>query len=133
MKAYVAARLHAKLKVHSLYAQLLKLGYEISHDWTAHKNVKPYQQNLLATGQYALADLNGVKDADVFIFLTDPEISAGSSAELGAALALNMIRGMLRILLISNETKNNLVLFLSCGNAASRYRSTAKRIGHVKC
>lgn len=111
MKIYVAARLHDKKRVLDLHAKLRELGHEISHDWTTHKNIKPYQANLKLANDYAAVDMQGVKAADIFVLLTNSEIGAGSAGELGAAIALNLIMGKPKVFVVGEHLANNLFYY----------------------
>lgn len=111
MKAYIASRLHDREKVRQLADQLKQLDIEITHDWTTHKNIRPYKNNLLLAEQYATADLEGIKDADVFIFLTQPEIGSGSAGELGAAIMLSICFGKPDIYVVGKHVEKNLFYY----------------------
>ncbi len=57
-------------------------GHTITSDWTRHKTTT----DLKVLRHESVIDLQGVKDADVFILLWPGRL--GSAGELGAALAL---------------------------------------------
>lgn len=58
-------------------------GINITYDWTKHGQV--FDEKLLE--EYGIAELNGVRDADLF-FMLQPGRS-GTHVELGIALGLN--------------------------------------------
>jgi hypothetical protein len=111
MKIYVAARLHDKERVLDLHTKLRELGHEISHDWTTHQNIKPYLNNLELAKSYAALDIQGVSSADIFVLLTHAEIGAGSSGELGAAIALNVALGKPEVFVVGEHSENNLFYY----------------------
>ena len=93
--------------VRGLYKQLIGLGHTITADWTKHKNVKPYNEHPDDAGAYAIEDLEGVLNADVFIYITSPEVGAGLSAELGAALASHARTGSPKIFVVGDYAATN--------------------------
>jgi hypothetical protein len=107
MKIYVAARFTEKSTVQKLYSQLKTQGHEITADWTAHKNVKPYDQNTAIAGEYSAEDAGGVMAADVFLLLTSAEAGAGVSAELGVAIASKQLTGKPRICVAGEHMATN--------------------------
>lgn len=103
MKIYVAARFTEKDMVRDLYKQLEKMGHTITADWTQHVNVKPYDQHQLEAGSYSEEDLRGTITCDAFLYITSPEVGAGLSAELGAALAAHELTGTPAKILVIGE------------------------------
>lgn len=92
MKIYVAGPFQQFERVRSLQRKLIDLGHEISHDWTLEHDNWP---NGLAPGSReailcAMADMQGVKEAEAVIVLTpeDKCVGCGLWIEMGAALAL---------------------------------------------
>jgi hypothetical protein len=68
--------------------ELKDLGFEISHDWSSQKSIKPYEDNLELAQQFTLEDVAGVKNADIFILIAEKEKDArGCNMEFGIALA----------------------------------------------
>ena len=92
MKIYIAARSGEKERVRDLYKKFRDKGHEIIADWTTRKPFKPYRDNLDISRSYSIEDINGAKNCDVFIILTD-EAGTGMHTELGVAIALNLERG----------------------------------------
>ena len=60
-------------------------GHEITEDWTEHKSISPYSEEPELSSKYASADIEGVREADVFVLLGNKD-GRGAHAELGAAL-----------------------------------------------
>ena len=111
MKIYVAARFHEKERVQKIYTMLKSIGHKITDDWTQCTLQKPYDSHLANAQECASHAIAGVQEADIFIFLTNPEIGAGSSAELGAALLSNQLRGFPAIYSVGLYRENNLMLY----------------------
>lgn len=86
---YVAARFAKKDEVREIFLKLESLGYVPSEDWTQHKLIKPYVNNPKLSEEYAVVDINGAKNADLFILISD-EAGTGMHTELGAAIANNI-------------------------------------------
>ncbi len=111
MKIYVAARFHEKERVKKIQEQLKKFGHEITLDWTQCTTQKPYDSNQEDAQECARHAIFGVQEAEIFIFLTNSEIGAGSSAELGAALISNELRGFPAIYAVGSHRENNICLY----------------------
>jgi len=93
MKVYVAAKFNRKDEVLALFEKLKGLGHEVSFDWTVHRFIKPYDENVQTAGEYTSEDMQGVRDCDIFILLTGEEKSTGAHVELGAAILSSLERG----------------------------------------
>lgn len=111
MKVYVAARFFDKEKVKEIYKRLKSDGHELSADWTWHVNSKPYSDNPKRCEEYSIEDLNGIINCDVFILLTNKETGAGTSTELGAAIALNVSSNKPKIYVVGEHIGNNMFYF----------------------
>ena len=111
MKIYVAARFHEKERVKKIYTELQNKGHSITTDWTVCQTKQPYSKNFEDARACALHTIQGVKDCEVFIFLTNPEIGAGSSAELGAALLSNTLIKAPRIYVVGPYIDNNFCFY----------------------
>ena len=92
MKIYVAGKFEKKDLIHDVYRRIEELGHEVSYDWTIHKPIKPYSQNVETATQYSSNELEGITKCDVFIYLTD-EKGTTLLMEFGAALILAKTRG----------------------------------------
>src|SRR3989344_8573419 len=79
MKFYIASRFGLKEEVRVLY-----------------KTVKPYADNKEISREYAMEDINGAMNCDVFILISD-EAGTGMYTELGAAIANNIKFGAPKI------------------------------------
>ena len=86
MKFYIAGRTKAVPEIRRMTKILVDLGHEVSHDWTQLDcdMARPYPAAKAC--QIAQDDLSGVKNADVFIIVSD-EAGTGMYVELGVALA----------------------------------------------
>jgi hypothetical protein len=124
MNIYVAARFYAKDEVLHIYQSLWAKKHTITADWTKHKSVKPYTQNQAEAGAYAVEDLHGAMDCDVFILLTSEQAGGGVSAELGAALAHNRLKGKPIIYVVGQFLDQNAFYF----HPAVERRSTVAQV-----
>jgi hypothetical protein len=122
MKIYVAARFTEKPMVLTLHKQLRTMGHTITGDWTQHRNVKPYNEHPKEAGAYAHEDLEATLASDVFIYFTSPEVGAGLSAELGAALASYVRTGAPQIYVVGPHAANN----------AFHYHPAVTRVDHIE-
>ena len=109
MKVYVASRFENKEEVRRVYSLLVEKGYSITADWTIHKRVQPVTDitRVLAT-EYALEDIEGVIDCDVFIFLTMEKSGTGSTTEFGAALLSQIVRHKPKVYVVGHYIEQNL-------------------------
>lgn len=92
MKFYVAGKWQDREYIKSIMEHLKKLGHEITCDWTTHS----FDSKTGVTGtkedieNFALEDIQGVKEADICIFLFGQEyVYRGALVELGLAIAFN--------------------------------------------
>lgn len=106
MKIYIAARFDRRHEVLELYKLILEHGHEITADWTLHKPIKPYEQNEELAAKYANEDIEGVKNCDVFIILSDEGGSTGMYVELGAAILSNLKCGKPKIYVIGDKLRS---------------------------
>ena|ERR1035437_882740 len=111
MKIYVAARFFDKEKVKEVYKRLKADGHEITADWTSHVNPAPYDENRKMCEEYSIKDLNGVLNCEVFILVTNENVGAGSSTELGVAIAFNMSFKKPEIYVVGEHINNNTFYF----------------------
>ena len=110
MKFYIASRFDKKPEVLELHKYLREKGHEILADWTGHKFVKPYDKNEELAGEYAANDINGAKDCDVFVVLSD-DGGTGMYVELGAAIASNLLRGKPKIYVIGEHPSRSMFYY----------------------
>lgn len=85
MKFYVATRLERAAEHNLVRDTLMKLGHEITYDWTVHGPV--WRDGPERIREVAQRELQGVLDADVVVVLLPG--GRGTHAELGMALAAN--------------------------------------------
>ncbi len=111
MKFYIAARFTEKNEVLKIYKLLQDNGHEITADWTLHKAIKPYDQNAEIAKDYAIEDMNGVINCDVFVLLTNENTGSGSAGELGAAILAQVKFGKPKIYVIGEHMGNNFFYF----------------------
>jgi nucleoside 2-deoxyribosyltransferase len=81
---YVASRVNRSAQADDLSDRLIALGWERTYRWTP----EPGQDNV-GRANTATKELNGVREADVFIALLPGGL--GTHVEIGAALALGKI------------------------------------------
>ncbi len=111
MKIYVAVRFHEREKVKEIYKLLQEKGHELSADWTWHINSKPYSDNPKRSQGYSIEDMDGVKNCDVFILLTNELTGAGTSAELGGAIMSRLLAGKPKVYVVGKHIGNNMFYF----------------------
>lgn len=90
MKFYIAGRTSRISEIKSMVTKLKDLGHEVTHDWTEMENAdlpRPYNEHLELVRDFALKDIDGAKEADVFVILGD-QSGTGMYVEFGAALAM---------------------------------------------
>lgn len=78
---YISTSLYNASRVGELAARLQAYGVNLTYDWTKHGKVDS-EAELIACG---LNEQRGIKDADVFLFITPAR--NGSHTELGLAIA----------------------------------------------
>lgn len=106
MKFYVAGRFSEKEKVKEINKLILDEGFELSGDWTDHIGSDDYGKTAERSREYAIEDIEAVKDCDVFALLLNEKGGTGSSTELGVALALDK-----KIYLVGDHIANNMFNF----------------------
>jgi len=111
MKIYVASKFENKEKVLEIYEKLRKNGHEITVYWTRTQAKKPYGKNSETAKKYSERDINGVKNADVFILLTTEVPGKGRFIELGAAMILNLLSGKPKIFAIGGYNTESIFFF----------------------
>jgi hypothetical protein len=111
MKVYVAAPFERKHEVLDLFRLLEKKGHSVSFDWTVHKKIKPFTENHEIAQRYSIEDINGVKDSDAFILLSEREGCRGMHVELGAAILSNVRSGKPAIFVVGGHNSGSLFYF----------------------
>ena len=110
MKFYVASKFENQKKVREIYEKLRKNGHEITVDWTKSDNEKAMKDPETAK-KYSERDVNGVKDADVFVLLPTKEPGKGMYVELGTAIMLNLLAGKPKIFVAGEENTKSIFYF----------------------
>ena len=91
MRFYIASGLKNHANVSRLADLLKDRGHVHTYDWTIHgavyKPEKLWSENVNAMLEVSVAEMNGVRSADIVIVL--PPGGRGTHVELGAAIALN--------------------------------------------
>ncbi len=84
MKFYIATGLKNFEKHNIVRDGLLKLGHEITYDWTIHGSVK--NKGIEELQEKGMLEVKGVKDADFVVVLLPG--GRGTHSELGMSIAL---------------------------------------------
>lgn len=105
---FVSGRIQEKEKIREIFRFLdeeCEGDYVVTHDWTVTDELSSIQSSVSEAGSRAQADIRGVIEADVYI-LTGDTLSAGKGlyAELGAALALRELFGVIKIFVVGEIT-----------------------------
>lgn len=86
MKVFVAGRWSDRERIREIMSLVQALGHTITRDWTA---IAVADDDMAGHREIALGDLEGVRQAEIFIFVADQDFQwRGAYAELGAAIAL---------------------------------------------
>ncbi len=110
MKFYVAAGFEEKERVREIYEMLKNRGHSITCNWTFHKSIQPYTDNLDLARDYTTEDIAGVCHADIFILLTKGA-GKGAHVELGAAIAMHATSGKPKIYVVGEEKDKQMFYF----------------------
>lgn len=110
MKIYIASRTSERNIVKKLSKLFVSEGHQIL-DWTWHKNIKPYNKNKKVAKDYAIEDIENIKNCDIFILLANKNPGTGSTTELGAAIASNLINKSPKIYVVGKSIDKNLFYF----------------------
>ncbi len=89
MKIYVASKWEEHETVRNIMTELESLGHTITCDWTNHEYPKNNVNQQLM--EYAIMDIDGVRDADmVIVYAVNPTYTyRGAIGEMTAAIALD--------------------------------------------
>lgn len=86
-RIYVAGKWQDRKTISEIMTNMLSLGHKITCDWTDHEY--PTENIEAKLMDYAIADIQGVIDCEVFIFYAVKFFDyRGALVEMGAALAL---------------------------------------------
>ena len=86
MKFFVSGKIGVERDAKEVMQILRDAGHEITFDWTVTEHLKPYDRKPRACRMAAVVDVNGVKEADVFVILPH-ERGIGMYIELGIAIS----------------------------------------------
>lgn len=111
MKIYIAAKFSDKLLVKELRRKLEKAGHSVPYDWTDNESRKPYDEHHELASKNGARDMDGVKNCDVFIFVSHETVGSGSTGELGAAIMANLIQGKPLVYSIGKHRSNSFFSF----------------------
>ena len=115
MKFYVAARWGLREEVRDIYKKIEEGGHEITEDWTVREGVRPYSQHPKLSREYSISDVEGVRDCDVFVLLSD-KAGTGIHTELGTAILSNIERDKPKIYVIGDHLDMSMFFFHSSVN-----------------
>ncbi len=107
---YIAARFARKEEVKAIYSKLQPLRYVPSKDWTNHRAIKPYDAHPELAREYAIDDVNGARNSDLFILLSDAE-GTGMHTELGIALERHLEFGKPQIYVIGEHLSRSFFFY----------------------
>jgi len=88
MRVYTAGTVEDKERIQLIQKQFRDKGHVIDVDWTTHKWVaeQPKEEQEQLFTEYAIEDVQGVREAEVFILILGNRKSVGAHIELGVAL-----------------------------------------------
>ena len=113
MKFYIAAFIEEKSRVQTLYKELTDLGHLITVDWTDELGLfgKDRDRHAEKVQAVAVRDMEGVREAEVFILLSEPVEGRSKYAELGAAIMSYLERGKPKIYVLGEETHQSVFYY----------------------
>lgn len=111
MKVYLAGRFDEREQIRQMQTKLREHGHAITLDWTTHEPLGHYGDNQELSRAYAKEDLEGVIQADVFIFLTSSTVGTGTHTELGVAIREYQASGTPRVYVIGEHTTRSIMYF----------------------
>jgi len=116
MKFYISSLFSEKERVREIYKEIVSRGHEITYDWTKHEGVTIVERDekIDIVQQYAINDVNAVKDSDVFVILTEPLGGRTQYAELGVAIMSHMVYGKPLIYAVGKETNQVTFYYHPC-------------------
>lgn len=129
MKFYIASRTKKKDRVAKLYKLLKENGHQIASDWTLHKNTKPYIKHQDLSRRYALEDVKGVKDCDVFIIVSTGNGGRGMYVELGAAILSYLKYQKPKIYVVGKYNHNTIFYFHPSVNRRNNIQEVLVELG----
>ncbi len=127
MKIYVSTRFQRKNEVRKIYKKLIDKGHEITANWTLHEPMTPYEKNQRISSDYAIEDVEGVRNCDVFILLSD-EGGSGMFVELGIAILSNLLFRKPKIYVVGEHNKRILFFFHPAVNRRDKIEDVLKEL-----
>ena len=106
----MAAKWQLRDQVREIYEKIEQKSHEITEDWTRHKIIKPYDENKEISRRYSIQDINGVRNADVFVLLTN-EDGIGMYLELGVAMMSYIQNRKPKIYVVGNRLGRSMHFF----------------------
>ena len=129
MKVYLAARFDERERVRDMQARLRELGHEITADWTTHDPIARYGDRPEWAREYAVEDLQGVVEADVFVFLTSASVGTGTHTELGTAIREFQATGKPKVYVIGEHTARSIMYFHPAVNRREDFDDVISELG----
>ena len=109
MKFFISAKSTKREEAKILQEFFIKNGHQLSHDWTLHKNTRPFEEHTELAKEYADLDFKAISESDFFIIINEmSDTSPGASAEFGMACALFKATGKPKIYVIAREELKNM-------------------------
>src|SRR3989338_2796523 len=102
MKVYIATKFENKELFLQASKELNEICHEVAYDWTTHKPIKHYVENSDIASVYSNNELEGIKNCDVFIYVTY-EKGHTLHMEFGAALILSKTIGKPKLIYAVGE------------------------------
>jgi len=129
-KFYIAGKFQDKERVQKVQEEIQSNGHEITHDWTQHDPVKPYREKLEKARKYASKDIEGVREADIFVMIPH---SGGRTlhAELGAAIVLNSVRNGPDVYLLGRPDDPGMIYFHPVVDTVTSIEEILKRVDGI--
>lgn len=111
MKFYVVAGFILRDEVKKLNRVIREHGHEIVHDWTEHEKLEhTFNRVSSLAKEYALLDVDGVRDSEVFVLLSG-KYGVGHHTELGVAISSYLDHGKPEIYVIGNHWEESMFFF----------------------
>lgn len=113
MTIYIAASFSMKEEVRVLYKQVKERGHTITVDWTNHIPTQPKENEAdrAVAQQYAVEDVEGIRNADVFLLFTDGPVGTGRYMEFGMALVAQLEKGAPVIYVIGEANADSIFYY----------------------
>ncbi len=110
MKFYIASRTARTGEVRRIYDLLKNRGHEITVDWTLQNISRPYATNARQAREHSIQDIQGVRDSDIFVLISD-RAGTGMYTELGVAISSHIDKRKPIIYIIGNHLDKSIFYF----------------------